>query len=185
MLVIPREYRINKLIKAREVLVIDETGIQLGTMNTYEAVKLAIEKELDLVEVAAASSPPVCRILDYGRFRYQNTRKERESKKEQKSKTSNALKEVRFKPRIAEHDRMAKIRKVQSLLANGSKVKVSVMFRGREITHPETGMKVLKSVADEIANQAAMDKRPGFEGRFLTMTLSPVKNKINTPTADN
>jgi translation initiation factor IF-3 len=167
------------------VLVIDETGTQLGTMNTNEAVKLATEKELDLVEVAAASRPPVCRILDYGKFRYHNTRKERESKKDLKSKSSNVLKEVRFKPRIGEHDKMAKIRKVQSLLANGSKVKVSVMFRGREITHPETGMAVLKSVADEIANQAAMDKRPGFEGRFLTMTLSPVKNKVSSTITDN
>ena len=110
---------------------------------------------------------------------------ERESKKDQKSKNSNVLKEVRFKPRIGEHDKMAKIRKVQSLLASGSKVKVSVMFRGREITHPETGMAVLKSVADEIANQAAMDKRPGFEGRFLTMTLSPVKNKVSSSTTEN
>ena len=157
------------------MLVIDETGTQLGTMNTNEAVRLATEKELDLVEVAAASSPPVCRILDYGKFRYHNTRKERESKKDQKSKNSNVLKEVRFKPRIGEHDKMAKIRKV----------KVSVMFRGREITHPETGMAVLKSVADEIANQAAMDKRPGFEGRFLTMTLSPVKNKVSSSTTEN
>ena len=86
------------------MLVIEETGTQIGTMNTYEAVQLATEKELDLVEVASASRPPVCRILDYGKFRYHNSRKERESKKDQKSKNSNVLKEVRFKPRIGEHD---------------------------------------------------------------------------------
>jgi translation initiation factor IF-3 len=115
--------------------------------------------------------------MDYGRFRYEASRKERTARKAQKSKTTNELREVRFKTRIGIHDRSAKTRLVKRLLGQGAKVKVSVMFRGREITHPEVGMSVLKAVADELTEDALVEKAPSFEGRFLTMILMPAKNK--------
>ena len=170
---IPRDYRINALIRVPEVRLVDEKGEQLGLMPTRQALEIAEERGLDLVEVAPGSKPPVCRLLDYGRFRYQATRREREARKEQKGKPSNVLREVRFKTRIGEHDRSAKTRLIRRLLAEGSKVKVSVIFRGREITHPDIGMAVLRSVAEDLVDDAMMEKSPSFEGRFLTMILSP------------
>ena len=142
-------------------------------MPTRQALELADERELDLVEVAPGERPPVCRLMDYGKFKYQATRRERDARKAQKSKVTNELREVRFKTRIGEHDKQAKVRLVRRLLGQGSKVKVSVMFRGREITHPEVGMAVLKSVADELVDDALMEKTPSFEGRFLTMIVTP------------
>lgn len=141
-------------------------------MPTRQALELAEQKGLDLVEVADTASPPVCRLMDYGRFRYEATRKEREARRDQKQRTSNEVREVRFKTRIGEHDRSAKVRLVKRLLDGGAKVKVSVMFRGREITHPELGMAILKSVAEDLADGAVMEKPPSMEGRFLTMVLN-------------
>ena len=152
----------------------DEVGKQLGVMPTRQAVQLAEERGLDLVEVAPSAKPPVCRLMDYGRFRYEATRREREARKDQKGKVTNALREVRMKTRIGEHDRSAKTRQVKRLLGQGSKVKVSVMFRGREITHPEIGMQVLRLVTEDLVEDALMEKAPSFEGRFLTMILTPV-----------
>ena len=138
---------------------------------------MAEERGLDLVEVAAAASPPVCRFMDYGKFRYEATRKEREARRDQKAKGgSNVVREVRLKTRIGEHDRLAKTRVVKRLLDEGSKVRVSVMFRGREITHPEVGMAVLRLVAEDLKDEALMEKPPGFEGRFLAMVLVPPPN---------
>ena len=151
----------------------DEVGKQLGVMPTRQAVQLAEERGLDLVEVAPSAKPPVCRLMDYGRFRYEATRREREARKDQKGKVTNALREVRMKTRIGEHDRSAKTRQVKRLLGQGSKVKVSVMFRGREITHPEIGMQVLRLVTEDLVEDALMEKAPSFEGRFLTMILTP------------
>jgi translation initiation factor IF-3 len=152
---------------------VDEEGQQLGVMPVRQALELADERQLDLVEVAPSANPPVCRLMDYGKFRYEATRREREARKDQKTRVSNALREVRFKTRIGVHDRNAKTRLVKRLLGQGSKVKVSVMFRGREITHPEIGMAVLKLVADDLVDDAMMEKTPSFEGRFLTMILTP------------
>jgi len=152
---------------------VDEVGKQLGVMPTRQAVQLAEERGLDLVEVAPSAKPPVCRLMDYGRFRYEATRREREARKDQKGKVTNALREVRMKTRIGEHDRSAKTRQVKRLLGQGSKVKVSVMFRGREITHPEIGMQVLRLVTEDLVEDALMEKAPSFEGRFLTMILTP------------
>jgi translation initiation factor IF-3 len=152
---------------------VDEAGKQLGVMPTRQALELAEERGLDLVEVAPAAAPPVCRLLDYGKFRYEATRKEKEARRDNKARSTNELREVRFKTRIGEHDRAAKTRLVRRLLDTGAKVKVSVMFRGREITHPEVGMAVLKLVAEDLADDAMMEKRPSFEGRFLSMILSP------------
>ena len=142
-------------------------------MPTRQALELAEDRGLDLVEVAPAASPPVCRLMDYGKFRYESEKKEREARRDSRARATNELREVRFKTRIGEHDRAAKTRLVRRLLEQGAKVKVSVMFRGREITHPEVGMAVLKAVAEDLADDAMMEKRPSFEGRFLSMTLTP------------
>ena len=155
------------------MLLIDDKGNQLGEMPTPDALSLATEKGLDLVEVAPAANPPVCRLLNYGKFRYEATRKERQSRKFNKTKTTNQLREVRMKTRIGEHDRLSKTRMVKRLLSQGSKVKVSVMFRGREMQHPQIGMELLKYVADDLQEDAMLDKAQGFEGRSLTMILAP------------
>lgn len=169
------------MIRVPQVRVVDEKGAQLGVMPTSQALSLADQRGLDLVEVAPTADPPVCRLLDYGRFRYEATRREREARKDQKAKVSNVLREVRFKTRIGEHDKSAKVRMVKRLLREGSKVKVSVMFRGREITHPEVGMAVLKSVAADLVDDAMMEKNPSFEGRFLTMILTPPSSNTRSP----
>ena len=155
---------------------VDEESKQLGVMPTRQALELAEERGTDLVEVAPAADPPVCRLMDYGRFRYEATRREREARKGQKSLVTNVLREVRMKTRIGEHDRSAKTRLVKRLLGEGSKVKVSVMFRGREITHPEIGMALLRLVAEDLIDDAMMEKTPAFEGRFLTMILTPANS---------
>jgi translation initiation factor IF-3 len=170
---IPKNYRVNDRIRVPSVLLVDDKGNQLGEMPTPEALDLATERGLDLVEVAPAADPPVCRLLNYGKFRYEATRKERESRKANKSRSKNQLREVRMKTRIGEHDRLAKTRLVKRLLTQGSKVKVSVMFRGREMQHPQIGMALLKNVAEDLQEDAMLDKAPTFEGRFLSMILSP------------
>jgi translation initiation factor IF-3 len=137
-------------------------------------MELAQERELDLVEVAPTAEPPVCQVLDYGKFRYENTRRERIARRDQRAKASNVIRQVRLKTRIGEHDRSAKTRQVKRLLEEGSKVKVSVMFRGREITHPEIGMAVLRMVAEDLVDEARIERPPTFEGRFLSMLLTPV-----------
>ena len=151
----------------------DENGDQVGVMPTRQALRTAEERGLDLVEVAPTASPPVCRLMDYGRFRYEATRKEREARKARKSKPTNELREVRMKTRIGVHDRAAKTRLTKRLLDEGSKVKVSVMFRGREIAHPQLGMALLRAVAEDLANEAVLERVPAFEGRMLAMILAP------------
>ena len=170
---IPREYRVNQRIRVPEVRLVDEKGEQLGVMATQQAMTIADERELDLVEVAPAAAPPVCRLMDYGRFKYDTDRKEREERKKRKEKVTNELREVRMKTRIGLHDRSAKTRLVKRLLGQGSKVKVSVMFRGREMDHPELGMGLLRAVAEDLADEALLESSPRFEGRFLAMVLTP------------
>ncbi len=156
----------------------DEAGEQLGVMATRDALDMADQRGYDLVEVAPAAKPPVCRFMDFGKFKYEATRKERESRKAQKSRVTNVLREVRMKTRIGVHDRLAKTRLVKRLLDQGSKVKVSVMFRGREVEHPEVGMVLLKAVADHLIDDALLETAPRFESRrSLSMVLSPPLNK--------
>ena len=133
-------------------------------------MKLAQEGGLDLVEVAPNAEPPVCRLLDYGKFRYVQTKKERESQKVQKG---NLMREVRLRTRIGEHDRQAKTRSVRKLLEEGYKVKLSVMFRGREITHPELGVKLLRTVAEDLKEVARLERTPTMEGRMINIILLP------------
>jgi len=155
-----------------DVRVVDEDGGQLGVMTTTQALNLARENNLDLVEVAPNSEPPVCRLLDYGKFRYLQSTKEREMRKTQKT---TALREVRFRPKIGIHDIRAKERLVHRLLNEGSKVKVSVMFRGREIDHPELAVNLLKQVNDELKEEAKLEQAPKLEGRFMSIILAPMK----------
>jgi translation initiation factor IF-3 len=167
-------------VKVPEVRLVDEKGNQLGVKSVRDAITLAEGRGLDLVEVAPSASPPVCRIMDYGRFRYEIDRKERNARKVQKAKSNTEIREVRLKTRISVHDRTSKSNQVKRLLTEGAKVKVSVMFRGREITHPEVGMEVLKAVAKDLGEEALVEKAPSFEGRFLTMVLIPNRQKPNT-----
>ena len=180
---IPKNYRVNDQITAQAVLVVDDKGNQLGELSTDKALEMATEKGLDLVEVAPSANPPVCRLLNYGKFRYEATRKEREARKASKTKSNNSVREVRMKTRIGVHDREAKTRLVKRLLTEGSKVRVSVMFRGREVQHPQIGMALLKNVAEDLQEDALLEKAPSFEGRFLAMILAPSpslkKNKNN------
>ena len=170
---IAKEYRINQRIRVPEVRLIDEKGEQLGVMATSQAMSFADTRELDLVEVAPAAAPPVCRLMDYGRFKYETDRKERDERKKRKERVTNELREVRMKTRIGLHDRSAKTRLVKRLLGQGSKVKVSVMFRGREMDHPELGMGLLRAVAEDLVDDALLESSPRFEGRFLSMVLTP------------
>jgi len=149
----------------------------LGVIPTSQALKVAEERGLDLVEVSPSAKPPVCRLMDYGRFRFQATRRERDARRENKSKMNNVMREIQLKTRIGEHDRHSKSRQIKRLLGEGAKVRVSIMFRGREITHPEIGMEILRSVAEDLADDANMEKPPSFEGRLLTMILGPSQSK--------
>ena len=154
--------------------VIGEDGGQLGVMAVRQALQLARDANIDLVEVAPNSDPPVCRLLDYGKLRYLTSKKERESKKGQKSTD---LREVRFRPNIGSHDLDSKTRKVRELILDGSKVKLTVRFRGREAAHQQLGLSVLKRVADELKDEVRLEKPPALEGRALSMILVPTPQR--------
>ena len=154
--------------------VIGGDGAQLGVMDVGRALQLARDSEVDLVEVAPNSDPPVCRLLDYGKLLYLSSKKERESKKGQKSTEQ---KEVRFRPNIGTHDLDAKVRKVREFIGDGSKVKLTVRFRGREAAHQQLGLAVLKRVADELKDEVRLERPPSMEGRALSMVLIPALQK--------
>lgn len=158
----------------REVLLIDDEGQKLGVIPIQEALTRAREASLDLVEVAPNANPPVCRILDYGKFKFDQAKKEREARKHQKQQQ---LREVRFKPKIGQHDVDFKTKVITKLLAEGDKVKVSVMFRGREITHPEIGRALLMRVQEVLKDQVVVERQPVMEGRFMNMYLAPLPAK--------
>ena len=147
-------------------------------MAVGQALELARDAEVDLVEVAPNSDPPVCRLLDYGKLRYLTSKKERESKRGQKS---NDLREVRFRPNIGTHDLESKTRKVRELISDGSKVKLTVRFRGREAAHQQLGLAVLKRVADELKDEVRLEKAPALEGRALSMILIPSGQAAQKP----
>ncbi len=167
---IGKELSINDEIRAREVRVVSDTNEQLGIMSTREALRLAEEKELDLVEVAPNGKPPVCRIMNYGKFRYEQQKRDKEAKKKQKVFQ---IKEVKLRPNIDEHDFYVKLKNAQRFLADGNKVKVTIMFRGREMSHPELGQEVLDRVAKELADTITREKPPKMEGRNMTMIVAP------------
>jgi translation initiation factor IF-3 len=169
-----KDLRINEQIRVREVRLIREEGERQGIMSTSEAFAIAQELGLDLVEVAPQSVPPVVKILNYGKFKFENEKKVRDSKKKQKLLK---LKEIRMQPKIDEHDLDFKSKHVKEFLAEGNKVKVTVRFRGRELAHTELGLDVLKDVLARIEGEYVMDKPPAMEGRFMSMVLSPKTKK--------
>jgi translation initiation factor IF-3 len=169
------DFQVNDGIRAREVRVIDEDGAQLGILQLRDARKVAEDKSLDLVNVAPTAKPPVCRIMDYGKFKYEQSKKEKEAKKNQKVVL---LKEVRMTPNIEDHDFLVKLRNVQKFLGEGDKVKVSVRFRGREITHSSLGQQLLMKLAQASAEQAIVERLPKLEGRSMIMILSPKQTTV-------
>ena len=148
---------------------VGEKGEQLGIMPLYQAWEVARQNNLDLVEVAATAVPPVCRLLDYGKYKYEQTKKEREARKGQKI---SLLREVRLRPKVGDHDFEAKARSAKKLLEGGNKVKVTVMFRGREITHPEIGRRLLERMAESLKGAASIERQPLMDGRRMAMILS-------------
>lgn len=162
--------RINSEIRARDVRVISPKGEQLGVMSIRDALDAAMERELDLVEVAPNARPPVCRIMDYGKYRYEQTKQKREAKKKQKVVT---VKEVRMTPKIEEHDFQVKTRNAERFLKDGHKVKVSVRFRGREVVHSDLARGMLLDMAEQIGQVASIERQPLVEGRQMIMMLAP------------
>ena len=167
------QVRINERIRLSPVRLIDDEGNQVGVVSVDEALRLAREKGLDLVEVAANSRPIVCKIMDYGRFRYEQEKKAREAKKQQHQVD---LKEVKYRPNINIHDFETKTKQARKFLDQGKHVKVTIMFRMREMRRPENGFELLQRVADELEDVAKVDRMPTqLEGRDLTMVMRPQK----------
>jgi translation initiation factor IF-3 len=163
----------NRRIRAREVRLIGEGGEQLGVVPLQKALQIAYERGLDLVQVASTVTPPVCRLLDYGKYKYDQTKKERKAKKGQRV---GLLREVRLRPKIEEHDLQAKIRTTRKLLEEGNKVRLVLRFRGREIIYPELGWNVLRKVA-EASKEIAMASSSSDNARSIALVLSPVSQK--------
>jgi len=162
--------RINEEIRVSEVRLINQEGKQVGLVPLAEALKAAEEAGLDLVEVAPDASPPVCRILDFGKYKYRQAKRQKEARHKQKAI---GLKQVKFRPKIDEHDYQFKFRNVEKFLQAGNRCKLTIMFRGREMTHPELGRKILNRVAREAAEYATIEIPSKLEGRNMTMTLVP------------
>ena len=171
---ISKEMNVNETIRAREVRLIDANGDQLGVKTKREALEIAQTRNLDLVLVAPNAKPPVCRIMDYGKYRYEQQKKEKEARKKQRVIN---VKEVRVSPGIGEHDFETKLRQARKFLEKGDKVKASVRFRGRAITHKELGQEVLERLAKELSEVSAIESRPNMEGRQMFMMLAPLSEK--------
>ncbi len=178
-----KQLRINQMIRAQEVRLVGEKGEQLGIMPLSQAQETARKHDLDLVEVAPAAVPPVCRLLDYGKFKYQQAKKDQGMRKSQKV---SQLREIRLRPKIGIHDFEAKSRTARKLLADGDKVKVTVLFRGREITHPELGHKLLQRMTETLNENASMERQPIIEGKRMNIILTPVtKVKVKEEIKEN
>ncbi len=162
--------RVNGEIRVKEVRVVDEEGNQVGILPTREALRLAEEKNLDLVEVAPNAKPPVCRIMDFGKYRYEQSKRERDNKKKQKV---TELKEIRISPKIDTHDFEVKARNAKKFLEDGNKVKVTVRFRGREIVHNTLAKDLLDKLAKNVEELAVVERAPKMEGRTMIMILGP------------
>ena len=164
--------RINRRIRARQIRVIDEEGKQLGIMSLEEGLREAEERDLDLVEIAPNTNPPVCRIMDHGKYLYQQNKRAQRAKKSQRA---TQLKEIKFRPKINEHDYQFKKRHILRFLSDGNLVKATVMFRGRELAHPEMGERILDRLIIELGEVANFEKRGRLEHRNLSMLISPKK----------
>jgi translation initiation factor IF-3 len=164
--------RINERIRVPEVRLIDDEGKQIGVLKTADALVFAQERELDLVEVAPEARPPVCRVLDYSKYKYEQAQKLKQARKHQQQIT---IREIKFRPKIAEHDYDTKKHHVERFLRHKDKVKVTIMFRGREVTHPERGTAILDRLAEELSELGVVEQRPMQEGRNMTMMMAPSK----------
>lgn len=165
-----QDHLINEQIEAPEVRLISDSGEQLGLMSSEEALKIAEEREMDLVMIAPGSKPPVCKIMDYGKYRFEQAKREKEAKKNQHVIE---IKEIRMSPSIGENDFNTKLRSGQKFLTDGDRLKVTIRFRGREMAHTSIGEQLLKDFAAKCADIANMDKNPKLEGRNMSMFLSP------------
>jgi translation initiation factor IF-3 len=164
--------RINERIRVPEVRLIDDQGQQIGVLKTADALVFAQERDLDLVEVAPEARPPVCRVLDYSKYKYEQAQKIKQARKHQQQIT---VREIKFRPKIAEHDYDTKKHHVERFLKHKDKVKVTIMFRGREVTHPERGTAILDRLAEELSEIGVVEQRPMQEGRNMTMMMAPSK----------
>ncbi|MDH3871007.1 MAG: translation initiation factor IF-3 [Gammaproteobacteria bacterium] len=168
------QHRINENIVAPEVRVINEDGEQLGILPVVEAVKVAGEASLDLVEIAPNAEPPVCRIMDYGKFRFEESKKLQTAKKKQKQ---TQVKEIKFRPGTDVGDYKIKLRKLVSFLEEGDRTKVTLRFRGREMAHQELGLELLQRVKADLEEYGTVEQEPKMEGRLMVMVLAPKKHK--------
>ncbi len=164
--------RVNERIRVPEVRLIGDDGNQIGVLKTSEALKYAQERDLDLVEVAPDARPPVCRVLDYSKYKYEQAQRAKAARKHQQQIT---IREIKFRPKIAQNDYDTKKGHVSRFLKHKDKVKVTIMFRGREVTHPERGEMILNRLAEDLAEIAQVDQRPTQDGRNMTMMLGPSK----------
>jgi translation initiation factor IF-3 len=160
------------MIRAREVRVVDDEGGQLGIISTAEALALAEQRGLDLVEVAPDAQPPVCRIMDYGKYKYQQNKRATEARKKQ---VRVEIKEVKMRPKTDEHDYQFKLKNARRFLEEGNKVKLTIMFRGREVTHPEFGKRLIERLVTEVADIGQPESMPNMAGRFMIVVLAPKK----------
>ncbi|MDR1616475.1 MAG: translation initiation factor IF-3 [Syntrophomonadaceae bacterium] len=165
-----KDWRINEDIRVKSVRLVSEDGEQLGILPVKDALDIAVQKGLDLVEVAPSAKPPVCRFMDFGKFRFEQGKREKEARKKQKIIS---IKEVKMRPNIEEHDFQVKTRNARKFLTSGDKVKVTVMFRGREITHPDLGQRLSVKLAEELADISSVEKKPKVEGKNMVMILTP------------
>ena len=161
---------INEQIRDKEIRLIDENGEQLGIVSSREAQKIADERKLDLVKIAPTAKPPVCRIMDYGKYKFDHAKKEKEARKKQKTVD---VKELRLSPSIDTHDVQVKVKKANEFLKDGDKVKISIRFRGREIGHSKVGMQIMEDFAKATEEFGTVDKQPKMEGKSLVMFLAP------------
>lgn len=173
------QHRINDRIRAREVRLIGPDGDQLGIKSVPDALRMARGLELDLVEVAPMANPPVCRIMDYGKFRYEEAQKAKESRKKS---TNVSVKEVKFKPKIGRGDFDVKVRRIDQFIHEGHKVKVTMQFRGREMAHPELGSKILDEVLAVVGEFVKVETQARLEGRNMSMVLAPDKKVLEAST---
>ncbi|MDQ3944886.1 MAG: translation initiation factor IF-3 [Actinomycetota bacterium] len=173
--------RINERIRAREVRLVGPNGDQIGVKPLPEALHIAREHDLDLVEVAPNANPPVCKIMDFGKFKYEQDVRRKESRRKA---TNVVIKEMKFRPKIDAHDYTTKTKHVERFLNEGSKVKVTIMFRGREMAHPELGKRILDRIAEQVRDIATVESSPRVDGRNMVMVLSPAKKpEVRPPRA--
>ncbi len=170
-----KQLRVNERIRISQVRVIGDDGAQLGVMVPADAIRLAREKGLDLVEVAPQTNPPVCRIMDFNKFRYEEQRREREARKKHHVAK---LKEVKFKPHIEEHDYQVKLSMLKRFLMRGDQAKVTMVYRGREMAHTELGRRILDRLIQDLEAISKVERTPLLDGRFMTMVFGPDRDKI-------